>query len=385
MRFLIGKSRSLRFPLLVAIVLLIGLFLIGCARAPVRGWSGPVVAGDRVYVGTIKGEVVGLNNSTGIQEWRFALEGSGSTGSFLGCAGQISTAMSIYSTPAAKEVEDSIIIYAGDYDGNVYGIVTGTQMVSKFETDGPIVGSPTIADDTLFIGSSDNNLYAISLDSWGKKWVFETGDKIWSTPAIDDGVVYIGSSDHNLYAIDAESGAEIWHFEAEGAILSTPLVVDGTVYIGSSDRNFYAIDVNQVGKEAEAKGVFEGAGNWFWTQALAYDNVIYVGNLDHRLYALDAGNIENKLWEFETEGMIRTPPVLVKGLIVVGSEDGHLYAIDPGTKAMRDFNLETPILAPLYADTENGIVYTHAQDGEHALYAIDVESGAQLWKHVTSE
>ena len=50
-------------------------------------------------------------------------------------------------------------------------------------------------------GSSDHNVYAIT--SAGKlAWVFPTGGSVHSSPAIAaDGTVYIGSTDGNLYAI----------------------------------------------------------------------------------------------------------------------------------------------------------------------------------------
>ena len=37
-------------------------------------------------------------------------------------------------------------------------------------------------------------------------WKFQTNDSIKSSPAIVDGLVFIGSSDENIYAIDLETG-----------------------------------------------------------------------------------------------------------------------------------------------------------------------------------
>ncbi|MFC1924877.1 PQQ-binding-like beta-propeller repeat protein, partial [Chloroflexota bacterium] len=243
------------------------------------------------------------------------------------------------------------------------------------------------------IGSSDGKLYALDLQlSSTPKWEpFETGGKIWSTPAVDNGVVYIASTDHWLYAINAESGEEIWRFEAEAGILSTPVVYEGTVYIGANDNKFYAIDVNQEEKEAKAKWVFDGADNWFWTEALIYDSKIWVGNHDHNVYAINIENPEDYEVVLETEGIIYAPPVLVKVddekyMIVVGSEDGYLYTIDPeDTSTARLRNLEAPILAPICTDRENdGIIYVHAQNGEHVLYAINVVKTGQEWQYITS-
>jgi len=288
------------------------------------------------------------------------------------------------------------------YDGDILYIrIDDGSMSDRFETGGAIAGSLVAGEDTLYVGSADGRLYALTLDL-REKWSFKTGDKIWSDPVVSEGVVYIGSADHGLYALDAESGTEIWRFKAGGAIMSTPLVHEGTVYIGACDRKFYAIGaatederfeaagrpVDEAAPERQASQVFDGAGNWFWTRALAYDGQIWVGCLDHRVYVLDAASLE-KIRDYETDGMVYAPPVLIGGLIVVGSQDGNVYAIDPaddGAEAEILHEFDAPIFAPLYADLENGIVYVHSQNGEHTLHALRVtgeEAGEVIWSYRT--
>jgi hypothetical protein len=91
----------------------------------------------------------------------------------------------------------------------------------------------------------------------GVKWKFETGDGIWPSPVVTDGVVYVGSDDDHLYAVDVETGEEVWKFYTlknmkpadtrrplYDDFSSSPLVVDGVVYVGGVDGSacFYAID-----------------------------------------------------------------------------------------------------------------------------------------------
>ena len=67
-----------------------------------------------------------------------------------------------------------------------------------------------------------------------KLWEFETGGE-WSSPAIgSDGTVYVGSLDHKLYALTGKSGDKLWEFETGGNVYSSPAIgSDGTVYVGS--------------------------------------------------------------------------------------------------------------------------------------------------------
>jgi outer membrane protein assembly factor BamB len=66
-----------------------------------------------------------------------------------------------------------------------------------------IVSSPAIAaDGTIYVGSTDNRLYAFNQNGT-VKWRYETGDQIVASPAIGtDGTVYVGSADRQLYAIN---------------------------------------------------------------------------------------------------------------------------------------------------------------------------------------
>ena len=45
-------------------------------------------------------------------------------------------------------------------------------------------------------------------------WEFRTGNQVHSSPAIgSDGTVYVGSSDKKLYALSGKSGVKLWEFE----------------------------------------------------------------------------------------------------------------------------------------------------------------------------
>lgn len=54
---------------------------------------------------------------------------------------------------------------------------------------------------------------------------------------------------------------------------------------------------------------------------------VFLGSWDGALYALDRGTGEI-LWRFQTEGKIRSAPVLGDGRVSFGSEDGNLYTLE---------------------------------------------------------
>ncbi|MFC1607752.1 PQQ-binding-like beta-propeller repeat protein [Candidatus Latescibacterota bacterium] len=126
-------------------------------------------------------------NPDGTHKWSFPMEDGAESSPAIGSDGTI---------------------YIGSYDGNLYAVSDeGDQGVLNwaFQTQGSIDGSPTVDGcGTVYVGSRDSTVYAINNDGT-LRWSFATGDGIESSPTIDDrGVLYIGCFDGNLYAIGNE-------------------------------------------------------------------------------------------------------------------------------------------------------------------------------------
>ena len=63
---------------------------------------------------------------------------------------------------------------------------------------------------------------------------------MYSSPAVANGVVYVGSIDDNVYALNAATGAKLWGYTTGSYVDSSPAVANGVVYVGSYDHNLYA-------------------------------------------------------------------------------------------------------------------------------------------------
>ena len=74
-------------------------------------------------------------------------------------------------------------------------------------------------------------------------WRYTTGNYVSSSPAVAYGVVYVGSDDNNVYALNASMGAVLWQYTTGGGVYSSPVVANGVVYIGSDDGNVYAFSL----------------------------------------------------------------------------------------------------------------------------------------------
>ena len=59
-----------------------------------------------------------------------------------------------------------------------------------------------------YVGSYDQNLYALNAGDGTLKWKYTTGSYVYSLgPAVANGVVYFGSWDTNVYALNAGDGS----------------------------------------------------------------------------------------------------------------------------------------------------------------------------------
>ncbi len=111
-----------------------------------------------------------------------------------------------------------------------------------YRTGAAVRSSPKQYKDMVFVGSDDQNIYALHADTGQMLWKYRTWNFVRSSAAFAKGLVFIGSSDGNLYALDTLSGTLKWKLHTLGAIVSTPVVVGNIVIVGSMDNYVYAAE-----------------------------------------------------------------------------------------------------------------------------------------------
>lgn len=270
---------------------------------------------------------------------------------------------SIKSTPALGVGTRSAVVYIGAQDKCLYAIdIQDGRTVWTFGTSGNEVTSPVVGSDgTVYVGSDDGYLYAIS-DSGVEKWRFATNGKISSCPTLGDaGEIYLGSADGNLYCLNA-SGNLTWSYALGVPVSASPvLAADGTIYVGAHDGKIYALNANGSKKWEYAVGGIISS-----TAALGFDQSIYVASEDGGLYALTP--LGQLLWYYRTGGRISASPTIDnRGVIYLGCWDGNLYAIDKNGALQWKFYTGAPVRSSA-AITSGG--HIHVGCDNHNLYSI---------------
>jgi outer membrane protein assembly factor BamB len=101
------------------------------------GWpmfSSPAIAGDMLYIGSTAGTVNAARLADGTKAWSFATE-------------------------ASKKNAAEIPSYFAPFTTNFYDDVMGAY--DKLLRLGPILSSPVVVDNVIYVGSVDGNLYAL--------------------------------------------------------------------------------------------------------------------------------------------------------------------------------------------------------------------------------
>ena len=269
-------------------------------------------------------------------------------------------------------------VYIGSDDQNLYAIDPETgQEIWRFLTNGEIRSSPAVGPDgTIYFGSEDGSLYAVSSNG-NKKWAFNTGSFIFSSPAIssDGRTIYIGSSDNHIYAVTAASGTYKWKYKTEDKIISSPAIghdgIEPVIYVGSLDRHVYALAAN-----GTLKWAFETNAEVYGSPAISADGRIYVGecktgSAEEYNFKLFCINIDgSKNWEMPAgSGFYASPAIGPEGNIYIGSWDGYLYSVNAIGTTM-DWSVRTSPPADINSspaigivNSKDPIVYVGSKDG----------------------
>jgi outer membrane protein assembly factor BamB len=212
------------------------------------------VAGGLVYVGSSQGHffafsATGTTNCSGIPKTCKAVWSAPARG--------------VDSSPAVVNG----IVYVGSYNGGVYAFsaagttdCAGIPKVCSPLWIGPTgaisYSSPAVANGVVYIAATNGLLYAFSAagttnckgtttKSCQPLWTGATANQIDGSPAVANGTVYVSSSDGNLYAFSAAGATgcsgtpktclPIWTAPGLGGPTS-PVVANGVVYTGEAGR-----------------------------------------------------------------------------------------------------------------------------------------------------
>jgi len=237
----------------------------------------------------------------------------------------------------------------------------------RFHAGGLVIASPAVAGDTVYVGSTNGNLYAIDRDAGSLRWKFATKGRVASSAAVANGVVYFGSYDGSFYALDARSGKLKWKFTTMG------------------EHRFEGTHLH--GAQPAAETMPDPFDVYLSSPTIWHDRIFF-GSGDSNVYALDAAS-GALVWKFKTGDVVHASPAIADGTLYVGSWDSYFYALDASTGAQRwrfktgdDPEIHNQVGIQSSAAVVDGMVFFGCRDSH--LYALNAGTGQKLWSFPTS-
>ena len=343
---------------------------LALAENPSRGWTAqiagssprrrlaaaPVIGGGKLFAVDTDGVVHAFDAATGARRWSYRMEPeSGARTSAFGGGASF----------------DGGRVYATNGAGAVAAIdaETGSE-IWKVQPAGPLRGSPTIAFNSVYVMTQNNQIHALDAATGEPRWN-ESGSQTQAgvfgvaAPAAGQGTVIAGYSSGELAAYRYENGQVVWSDALARTSISTevgsltdidadPIIEGGRVYaLGQGGRMAaYELVTGQRIWELNVAGISTPAvaGEWIFTLTD-----------DARLLAIarSTGKVRwiTQLQRYrepeDNEGPIFwTGPVLAGNTLWVANSQGQLYKVSVAEGSTSQFvDLETPIsLAPVVAN-----------------------------------
>ncbi len=269
---------------------------------------------------------------------------------------------------------DDGTLFVGSYDNNLYALnATNGEFRWKFPTEGGIVTRPVVNQDNVLVGSEDGNIYAVSTKTGKISWSHKTDSPIRSSPRVSEGHVFFGADDGFVYAVNLTSMRRQYRIDAGVAVRSSPYLTPDAIYFGNENGDFMCADYRgQIRWRFRAKRAVTSS-------PLVVQGVVYFTSLDGTFYALDAKS-GWVIWRYRMLKGSISSPARVDSFVLAGSADGNIYCLDANSaKEVWKFQANHQVSgSPII---HKDMVYCGAADG--MLYCIELRTGRLRWKFAT--
>jgi hypothetical protein len=189
--------------------------LTGGSSITIGGRVQPVVAGGRVFVGTMEGSAHGINGTTGQTLWSAAIPG-----------GTLSTAAA----------DGSLVVFV-TLRGVVYGFDAATGSVAwTYDTGYAITTSPCVDGGRVYVANHHGDVLALDVANGSVLWTRRVAAPVDGDIAADASTVYVPAENMYVYAIGATSGTITAQRRVMGQTFegTNPMVFNGKLWVTSA-------------------------------------------------------------------------------------------------------------------------------------------------------
>ena len=332
--------------------------------------AAPVVADGKLFVVDTSGVVHAFDAQSGAKAWTYQmkvednLEGSAFGGGAAFANGRL------YATNGIGEVA-------------ALDAASGAE-VWKVKPAGPLRGSPTVAFNSVFVMTQDNQIFSLDSATGNIQWQesgsssqagvfgvaapaagqgsvvagyssgelvayrYENGRSLWSDalartsistevgaltdidadPIIDGGRVYALGQGGRMAAYELLTGQRIWEIRVAG--ISTPAIAGQWIFALTDDARLLAIArssgkirwISQLARYRDAK---DKEGPIFWTGPVLAGNNLWAASTEGEIYKISVGEGTASMYR-DIKTAVSLPPVVANQTLYILDDDGVIRA-----------------------------------------------------------
>ncbi|MEI7613481.1 MAG: outer membrane protein assembly factor BamB [Betaproteobacteria bacterium] len=243
--------------------------------------------------------------------------------------------------------------------------------------------SPAVDGSTVYAASYDGRL--IRIDDGKQVWKINVGQTLSGGVGADSTMVVVGSPRGDVLAFSAADGALLWKSRATSEILSPPILGEGLVVVRSGDNRLAAYNA----LDGKRKWIFQRPTPPLSLRVTASPIIdskfVFTGFPGGKLIAVSLANgasvwdgtvaLPKGATELDRVADITSSPVISGRFICAVAFQGRVACFDLGNGNLvwaRDMSSSVGLAI------DNRYVYV--TDDKGAIHALDLASGASLWK-----
>jgi len=272
------------------------------------------------------------------------------------------------------------ILYGSDRFGIKMVSARNGQEIWGREVPGGLAAFPTVSGKRIFVGSEYGVLQSLDVEGGGENWKVVLSGPVKGELLVAADRLFVPTEDEALHALDPGTGKILWSYRRPsvgGTSIKgggSPSYVMGKVWAGFSDGVLVGLNPDSGAVEIEKSFRDNSKFMDLDAKVLGWKDGLLVVTYDGRLrYLTKDGNV---IWEFSAGGA-RAPLVDGNGIVYLPSSDGAVYAIE-GQSGKELWKTILPRGVPTSLSLVNGGRQILVGGSEERLFLLEGKNGIVL-------